>query len=104
MKSTDKNPATAFSTLLAAIIALSLLATGVSAKAELRIDKAYLCGANGYWVDVTVYLQNEVRGNSLTTIIAQPFDKIGGIPGPNQRKYLVVDYRFNQAAYRLMLK
>ena len=36
--------------------------------------------------------------------MAQPFDEIGGDPAPSQTKHLVIDYRYNQVAYRLVLK
>ena len=85
------------------LLVSALLAGGVSVQAELQIEKAY-CGVDKSWCDLTVYLQQKVRGNSLSTDLAQPFDKIGVDPAPNQVKYLIIDYRLNQVAYRLVLK
>lgn len=56
----------------AGIVVFILLLAGISAEAELRIEKAY-CGANGSWCDVTAFLQNKVNGDTLSTRISQPY-------------------------------
>jgi hypothetical protein len=81
---------------------LVLLATSVSAKAALRIERAY-CGAKDSWCDVTTFLQRKVQGDTLSTKISQPYREIGGDPAPGQVKHLIIDYRLDGASYRLAL-
>jgi hypothetical protein len=85
------------------LVVFILLATSVSAKAELRIEKAF-CGAKGSWCDVTAFLQSKVRGDTLSIKISQPYREIGGDPASGQVKNLIIDYRFNGGSFRLLLK
>ena len=85
------------------VVVFILLATSVSAKAELRIEKAF-CGAKGSWCDVTAFLQSKVKGDTLSVKISQPYREIGGDPASGQVKNLIIDYRFNGDSFRLSLK
>jgi hypothetical protein len=98
---TSRIPAIGFG--LELVIVFVLLATGVSAEAALRIQRAY-CGAKDSWCDVTAYLQSKVHDDTLSTKISQPFREIGGDPAPGQVKHLIIDYRLNGASFRLVLK
>ena len=91
------------SSIAAVIVVSILLVASVSAKAELRIEKAY-CGAKDSWCDVTAFLRSRVSGETLSTKITQPYQEIGGDPAPGQVKNLVIDYRYGGRSFRLSLK
>lgn len=93
----------AFPMGLVVIVGFVLLATSVSAEAELRIERAF-CGAKGSWCDVTAFLRGKVKGDKLSVEISQPFRKIGGDPAPNRVKNLIIDYRLNGVSFRLSLE
>jgi hypothetical protein len=88
---------------IAVCVVLSLIVTRVSVAEGLRIDKA-VCGAKDSWRDVTQFLQEQVRGDTLSANISQPFQEIGGDPAPGQGKKLIIDYRLNGVSYRLSLE
>jgi len=88
---------------VAVIVVFPLIVTRLCAGEGLRIDKA-VCGAKDSWRDVTAFLQDYVRGDTLSVNISQPFQEIGGDPAPNQGKRLIIDYRLNGASYRLSLE
>ena len=83
--------------MAAVIVGFILLVAGVSAQAELRIEKAY-CGAKGSWGDVTAFMRSKVKGETLSVKIEQPFQQIGGDPAPGQVKSLIIDYRVRMEA------
>jgi hypothetical protein len=91
------------SIIAAVIVVFILLVASVSAKAELRIEKAF-CGAKGSWCDVTAFLQSKVKGETLSAKISQPYREIGGDPAPGQVKNLIIDYRYSGSSFRLSLK
>jgi hypothetical protein len=84
------------------LLAFGLFAPVLFAKDGLQIDRAF-CGAADSWCDVTPFFRGEVRGDSLSTDLTQPFDEIGGDPAPHSVKMLVVDYHFRGRPYRLLL-
>lgn len=85
------------------VVASALLANGVLAKDTLQIDRAFI-GATDAWRDVTAFLRQHLSGDALSVTIAQPFTEIGGDPSPGKGKHLIVDYRLNGRAFRLLLK
>jgi hypothetical protein len=88
---------------VAVLVVSPLIATRLDAGEGLRIEKA-VCGAKDSWRDVTAFLQDYVRGNTLAVDISQPFQEIGGDPAPSDGKKLLIDYRLNGASYRLSLE
>ena len=97
-----------FSALLKTVVGkwmvpmLVLLALNISARAELVVTKAY-CGAEGSWKDATSFLQNNVKGDTLSLAITQPFSYLGGDPAPLKSKLLLVEYELNGESFELLL-
>ena len=103
MKSMTMRTLRALSIGFVVIVLFPLIVTKLSGAQGLRIEKA-VCGAKDSWRDVTTVLQNHARGDTLSVNISQPFQEIGGDPAPGQPKKLMIDYRFNNASYRLSLE
>ena len=85
------------------VVAVTLFVSSAFAKDGLQIDKAY-CGATGSWRDVTVFLQHQLKGDTLSVDIAQPFEEFGGDPAFGRVKNLIIDYRLNEKHSRLLLE
>lgn len=101
MKRTARRSRRASCSVLA--VAIILLVSNLFAKEGLQIEKAYF-GAAGSWRDLTAFLQSQVRGDTLSVAIAQPFEEIGGDPAFGQGKRLLIDYRLNGKEFRLLLE
>lgn len=84
------------------IVALTTFISCLPAKAQLKIDKVY-CGADGSWRDVTMFLTNAVTNDTLTMVVTQPYEKIGGDPAMDRIKKMLIDYHFNGQPFRLLL-
>ena len=84
------------------VVAVTLFVSSAFAKDGLQIDKAY-CGATGSWRDVTAFLQHQLKGDTLSVDIAQPFEEFGGDPAFGRVKNLIIDYRLNGKHSRLLL-
>ncbi len=85
------------------VVISALVANGLLAKDTLQIDRAFI-GATDAWRDVTAFVRQHLSGNALSLTIAQPFTEIGGDPTPGKVKHLIVDYRLNGRAFRLLLE
>src|SRR5512133_3294993 len=85
------------------VVVSTLMANGLLAKDTLQIDRAFI-GATDAWRDVTAFLRQHLSGDALSVTIEQPFTEIGGDPAPGKGKYLIVDYRLKNRAFRLLLE